>query len=255
MKTPRDHFSEQAKSYRQFRPTYEPALFDWLARIAPSRERAWDCGCGSGQASTDLAARFDQVIATDSSRQQLALAESRPNLEYRCEPAERTSLPDRSIDLTLVAQALHWFDHDAFYNEVRRVSKPNAVVVAVSYNLLRVAPEIDALIDRLYYKVLGGYWPAERKHVEDGYQSIPFPFRRIDAPSALLTATWDLHQLLGYFESWSALSHYRTANGINPLDAMEADFKAAWGQADIAKSIAWPLTILAGVSGQALSEE
>lgn len=246
MKTQQDHFSGQAASYRRFRPTYQASLFDWLAEIAPRRARAWDCGCGSGQASLDLAARFDQVVATDSSQKQLALAEPRPNLAYRCEPAERTSLADCSIDLTLVAQALHWFDHAAFYHEVRRVSQPHAVLVALSYNLLRVSPEVDALVDRLYYQVLGDYWPAERKHVEHAYQSIPFPFTRIAAPGALLTASWDLHQLLGYFASWSALERYRTARGANPLDAMEEDFRAAWGPAADTKCITWPLNILAG---------
>ncbi len=55
----KDHFSRLAAQYAEFRPRYPGALFDLLARIAPARARAWDCACGSGQATLDLAERFD----------------------------------------------------------------------------------------------------------------------------------------------------------------------------------------------------
>jgi SAM-dependent methyltransferase len=35
-----------------------------------------------------------------------------------------------SIDLIVVAQALHWFDLQRFYKEVRRVLKNNGVLAA-----------------------------------------------------------------------------------------------------------------------------
>ena len=58
-------FSTVAREYANFRPGYPPALFAWLARISPSREAVWDCGCGSGQASVALAEHFREVYATD----------------------------------------------------------------------------------------------------------------------------------------------------------------------------------------------
>ena len=78
---------------------------------------AWDVATGSGQAAVELAARFDRVVATDASAAQLASAEARPNVTYLHEPAERSSLDDASADLVTVAQALHWFDHRAFFAE------------------------------------------------------------------------------------------------------------------------------------------
>ncbi|MBC7989698.1 MAG: hypothetical protein H7Y19_08970, partial [Luteimonas sp.] len=53
-----DHFSAAACAYASARPEYPSALFDWIASIAPARDRAWEAGCGSGQASRDLARRF-----------------------------------------------------------------------------------------------------------------------------------------------------------------------------------------------------
>ena len=50
----KDHFSRLAAQYAEFRPKYPGALFELLARVAPSRTRAWDCACGSGQATLDL---------------------------------------------------------------------------------------------------------------------------------------------------------------------------------------------------------
>ncbi len=178
-----DHFSVQAAAYKDFRPTYPAAFFDWLVQIAPSSALAWDCGCGSGQASADLARRFGRVIGTDLSRKQLDLAVPAANVEYRCEAAEHSTLAAASVDLTLVAQALHWFDHASFYNEVRRVSKKNARLVALTYNLLQVTPAIDELVGQLYWETLRGYWPAGREHVENGYHDIPFPFERLVSPA------------------------------------------------------------------------
>ena len=59
------HFATVAREYANFRPGYPPELFVWLARMAPARDAVWDCGCGSGQASTALAEHFQVVHATD----------------------------------------------------------------------------------------------------------------------------------------------------------------------------------------------
>ena len=65
----KDHFSGVSQDYAQFRPRYPAALFDFLASVAPERNLAWECACGSGQATIDLAGRFQRVIATDASPQ------------------------------------------------------------------------------------------------------------------------------------------------------------------------------------------
>lgn len=100
----RSLFTAQSDAYRAGRPTYDPAFFAWLAQAAPGTQLAWDCGCGSGQASVDLARHFQRVIATDINASQLEHAPREANIDYRCEPAESTSLEAGSVDLTLVAR-------------------------------------------------------------------------------------------------------------------------------------------------------
>ncbi len=131
----KDHFSKQAADYAKFRPRYPQELFDYLGSIAPSRQLAWDCGTGNGQAAVGLASVFDRVIATDASEKQIANAQSHKRVEYRVAPAENSGIESETIDLIMVAQALHWFDLDRFYAEVRRVLKNNGVLAASAYNL------------------------------------------------------------------------------------------------------------------------
>ena len=67
----KDHFSTQAADYAKYRPHYPPALFEYLASIAPAKKVAWDCGTGNGQAALGLALHFEMVIATDPSEKQI----------------------------------------------------------------------------------------------------------------------------------------------------------------------------------------
>ena len=115
-----DHFSEIAQRYANFRPRYPAALFDWLATLVQRNSSVWDCACGNGQAALDLATRFDRVVATDASREQIASATARPNVEYRVAPADQSGLPDQSVALITVAAAIHWFDRERFYAEIGR---------------------------------------------------------------------------------------------------------------------------------------
>ena len=56
-----DHFSGVADRYANFRPQYPAPLFDYLATITPRTYLAWDCAAGNGQATVDLARRFERV--------------------------------------------------------------------------------------------------------------------------------------------------------------------------------------------------
>jgi len=103
-------------------------LFAWLAGVVPALDAVWDCGCGSGQASVALAAHFKVVHATDVAAEQIAAAKPHLRVRYSVAPAEHCGLPDASVDLVTVAQALHWFDVDAFYAEARRVARPGALI-------------------------------------------------------------------------------------------------------------------------------
>lgn len=242
----KDHFSAGAALYAVHRPGYPRQLADFLAGLSPGCDLALDCGCGSGQLSVLLAERFARVIATDASAEQIAHAVAHPRVRYRCAPAERSGLADASCDLVAAAQAAHWFDLDAFYAEVRRIARPGGGLALISYGLIEIEGEVGALVHRFYGQILGPYWPAERRLVDDGYRSLPFPFREVTPPAMALSASWTLPQLKGYIATWSALAPLRRALGDAPGEAFFAALAAAWGAPETARDVRWPLAIRAG---------
>ena len=242
-----DHFSGVANWYADFRPHYPAALFDYLATIVPRSSTVWDCACGNGQATLDLALRFDRVIATDASREQIASATPHAKVEYRVASAEQNGLPAQSVALVTVAQALHWLDFDRFYAEVKRVLVPDGVFAAWSYGIDVVeGDDANQVAQDFYTNIVGPYWPPERKLVEEGYRTIPFPFDEIEAPAFRMEASWTLAQLLGYVSTWSSTSRYRKVTGRDPIEALAADLKPVWGDVHAPRVIVWPLTLRVG---------
>lgn len=242
-----DHFGKVAGSYADFRPGYPAELFSWLADQCPAHGLAWDAGCGNGQASVALAAHFDRVHATDASAAQIGKALAHPRVSYQVANAGQSGLPDHSVRLVTVAQALHWFDLPAFYAEVRRVSAPGSIIAAWTYGVHQVeGSEINAAVRHFYHKVVGPFWPPERRHVENGYRELDFPFVRIEAPAFEMQAEWRLSQLLGYLRSWSATAGYLAAHGEDPLQALEQQLLPLWGDPARPRTVSWPLTLLAG---------
>jgi SAM-dependent methyltransferase len=245
----KDHFSNVAAGYQAFRPGYPPALFDWLAAVAPRRARAVDLGCGTGQASIALAAHFDEVIALDPSAEQIAHAEPHPRVSYRVAPAEATGLPAACADLVIAAQALHWFDPERLHPELGRIARPGAVFAAFTYDLCRVGSPMDDVVDRLYRNILGPYWPPERAHVDAGYRTLPFPWPEIVAPPLAIEESWTLERFIGYLGTWSAVSAYRRKTGADPLALVASALRAEWGPPERTRSVKWNLTIRAGRLG------
>jgi SAM-dependent methyltransferase len=145
-----DHFSKQSEQYAQYRPKYPDEIYAYLASIAPARSLAWDCGTGNGQAAIGLAKYFDKVHATDASAEQISRAHPHAKVDYHVEPAEHVSLAASSVDLITVAVAIHWFSFDGFYREVKRVLKPDGILVAWTYSLTEISPEIDPLVQHYY---------------------------------------------------------------------------------------------------------
>ncbi len=242
----KDHFSKQAADYAKFRPRYPQKLFEYLGSIAPNRGLAWDCGTGNGQAAVGLATVFDRVSATDASEKQIANAQSHERVEYRVTRAEKSDLESASIDLIMVAQALHWFDLDRFYAEARRVLKPKGVLAASAYNLLHVEPAIDEVINRYYYEVVGPFWPPERVLIEK-FEELPLPFSEIQAPSFEMIGQWNLEHLVGYLQSWSATQRFIAANRRDPLEQIIDELRRAWGNPQEVRTVLWPLILRMGV--------
>jgi SAM-dependent methyltransferase len=244
----KDHFTRLAASYASFRPRYPAALFDYLVQTCQRHEFAWDCACGSGQASLDLAERFDAVLATDASAAQLAAAPAHANIRYRVAPAAQSGLESASVDIVTVAQALHWFDLEPFYAEVDRVLPPAGVLAAWTYGVPHVAGErIDRLLQEYYWDTLKTYWPPERRLVETGYRTLPFVFGELDPPAFEMHEDWSLRELIGYVRSWSATGRYVELNAVDPAVVLEESLARVWGESDERRQISWPLSLRIGV--------
>jgi SAM-dependent methyltransferase len=244
----KDHFSGHAADYSKYRPGAYPAgMYKALAALAPDRSCVWDCATGNGQAALGLAELFDRVEATDASDKQIAAATPHPKIRYSVAPAEASGLPDSSVALVTVAQALHWFDLPKFYTEVRRVAKPQGLLACSCYMRCTVDAGVDEVTERLYDGILGdAYWPPERKHVERGYADLAFPFTEIELPRFQMEVQWTLEGYVGYLRSWSATQNYLKKNGKDPLELVGKELLRAWGGPKEARPVLWPMTIRAG---------
>ena len=237
-----DHFSAVAADYASARPEYPDALFAWIASIAPSRDMAWEAGCGSGQASRGLAAHFGRVQATDPSAAQIAQAHGPHNITFAVEAGERCSLSDASADAACVAQALHWFDRATFFAQCTRVLKPGGVLVAWGYQDIVVPASLAAANDALQDEIRD-FWPPERALIDNAYAGFDWPFPALEVPPFELHAQWTLPRLLGYFSSYSASKNYRETTGRDPVAMHAPALAAAWGDPDMTRSVRWPLFV------------
>jgi SAM-dependent methyltransferase len=247
MKFYADHFSRLAPAYANCRPGYPDELFVYLAEVCSRRSVAWDCAAGTGQASVPLARFFHRVIATDASAAMIDNATPHPNVEYRVGVAEASDLESGTVDLVTVAQALHWLDLDRFYAEVKRVLIPGGVLAVWTYGVHYLDDEaIDRAIGQFYSDIVGPYWPGERRHVESGYRTLPFPFPELAPPPFSMQEEWTLAELLGYLGTWSATQRFREIKRYDPVEQLAGELRPLWGNAASVRRIRWPLSLRVG---------
>ena len=240
----KDNFSKQAGIYAKYRPSYPQSLFDFILKNVRQRQSAWDCATGNGQSAKVLARYFDHVFATDISQKQIDKADQVTNIYYSVQPAEKTNFADNAFDLVTISQALHWFATEEFYTEVKRVSKPGAIIAAWCYSLLNISPEVDKLVNLFYKETIGLYWDAERKYVDDAYKTILFPFEEIAVPAFTMEYNWTIEELAGYLNTWSALQKFITSNNHNPVSGLIKQIEPHWQNERM--KITFPLHIRMG---------
>jgi len=221
-------------------------LFAFLAAAARRHGLAWDCATGSGQAAVGLARHFTRVIATDASEAQIAHAIPHRAVEYRVGRAEQSGLAARSVDLVTVAQALHWLDRRAFYDEARRVLVPGGMVAAWCYVLVRIEPAVDRVMEAFYRDTIGPYWPPERRITDERYRTIEFPFAEVATPEFTMEHALTLDELAGYVRTWSGTRRYVERNGRDPVDDLAAKLREHWGNPTARRVVRWPVYMRAG---------
>lgn len=239
----KDRFSHHASQYAAFRPRYPETLYDFIFSHVKSFDQAWDAGTGNGQAAEVLATRFRKVLATDISSNQLEQAVKRANISYEV-AGETSNLPEKCVDLVTVAQAIHWLDRPKFYEEVRRVARPAAVLAVWVYGLFKISPEIDPLLRHFYAKVVGPYWDPERKLIDEELKTMEFPIEEIRGREFRMAYRWSLKELEGYLNTWSATQKFIRVNTTNPVGELMRKIAEASNQNEL--TVEFPLFIRLG---------
>lgn len=152
-----------------------------------------------------------------------------------------TGLPPACVDLVTAAQAAHWFDLHAFYQEARRVLRPGGILAIWSYGLCSVSFTIDEILNRFYATIIHPFWPPERRYVEAGYQTLPFPFSEVPFPWPVMEERWTLRDLGAYLETWSAVIAYTRVNGTDPIPQLLDILGPMWGPEHEPKLVRWKL--------------
>lgn len=238
-------FSGHAATYAVYRPKYPPALYEWLAELAPSVAQAWDVGTGNGQVAVGLTPRFARVMATDPSGEQLANAEQHARVIYRKATYE-SSLPARSVGLVTVGQALHWFALDEFFAEVRRVLMPGGIVAAFAYVHSSVAPDLDKVTRRYHDVTVWEHWAPEHHIIREGYRTLDLPLNEVAAPPFEIRTEMTLAQYAGFFRTWSSTQRMIQAGGEAEVLEFERQLAAAWGAPEQVRPVIWPMVMRVG---------
>jgi SAM-dependent methyltransferase len=122
------------------RPAYPAALIDSLAEWAPRRGRVGDLGAGIGHVALPLAERGFDVVAVEPAQAMLERLETearRRRLSLRAVHATAEALPldDASLDLVVVADAVHFLDPELAAREIARVLAPQGALAIVTCEL------------------------------------------------------------------------------------------------------------------------
>ena len=184
-------FSSKAKNYDKYRWDYAQAAIELIIEIAQlsACSAVADIGAGTGMLTKHFVDRVHTVYAIE------------PNLEMRqimagklgsnssvsvingC--AEATSLPDESVDVITVAQAIHWFDPLPTRKEMRRILNNNGWLVVLKNH--RMDKELTRDTENLMTEAYGADFSATIERPEqmplrfyygnDRYRKMIHPFQ------------------------------------------------------------------------------
>lgn len=224
---------DKGQNYARFRPMYPADLTEYLSSLCGEKSLAVDVGCGTGQLTTLLASEFRNVVGLDSSEDQIRNAVSAENVAYVQSPAEALPIEDGSADLVTAAQAAHWFDRTKFYEESRRITKPNAVLALLCYSIPRFENvKVDELFQDLYFKQLGEYWSPVLKLVDEEYRTLDFPFESCGQYSGSVSRVLTYKDVLGYVSTWSAARAVEVSGEIHILDDFAEMLEQIWPESE-----------------------
>lgn len=161
--------------------------------------------------------------------------------------ADASELPDNSVDLVTVAQALHWLEVEPFLAEATRVLVPDGAIAVWGYgDPVLDSPVLNEILHGFNRGTIESYWLPERQLLLDGYSTVPFPFDEVAVPEFTLARDLSLSELMGYVRTWSATARYIAEHGVGELERLEAELAAHWGDPHQHRLVVAPLYMRAG---------
>lgn len=206
-----------------------------------------------------VAEHYKQVIATDISEEQLKHCIEHPRVRYLHTPSSMSDDElvtliggDNSVDLVTVSVAVHWFDLERFYSQVKRLlRKPGGVIAVWTYNIIQVNSEFDPLMWAFHEKSLPFQNP-KAKYAFDCYRTLPFPFESVGVgcegqPETLeMTKEISFQGFLGLVRTWSAVNIAKE-QGVDLLsENVVKEFEKAWGGPELVRTVIFKTYMLAG---------
>ncbi len=143
MLNPTQRFSNRVENYRKYRPGYPSEIIPLLqSECALTQESVIaDLGSGTGLFTEIFLKHGNQVFGVEPNAEMRHAGEQAlqryPGFKSVVGTAERTTLPDRSVDFVVAGQAFHWFDRKKARAEFDRILKPGGWVV-LAWNGYRI---------------------------------------------------------------------------------------------------------------------
>lgn len=164
MKDPKRRFSNRAENYARHRPGYPQEAVNFLSERCSLTDDSVvaDVGAGTGIVSALFLKNGNRVYAVEPNPEMREAAEralgDNPCFQSVDGAAEDTTLADESVDLIVVANALHWVEAAAARVEFSRILKPGGRV-AILWNVpcSSGTPFLEAYADLMAtYRTDGG---------------------------------------------------------------------------------------------------
>lgn len=132
----------------------------------------------------------------------------------------------------------------AFNVEVRRVLKPGGLVAEWGYGLNQVGPEIDELVLDFYQNQVGAYWDTMRRHIEDEYAQLPFPFADVQRATFVIRRVWSCERFFNYLRTWSSVQKYIRQHQSDPVKRLADQLTPIWGPGE--REVQFPVFLRSG---------
>ncbi len=200
----------EADYWGKFSGTYDESierifgtgLRENLARVLEDEHglgNAVEFGCGTGYFTRTIAKNAEHVMATDLSPKMIAVAKARlkglPNVTFRVENSEKTSLPSDSFDTALMANMLHTLDDPLkALKECYRVLKKGGTLLIINYTGEGMGRVEKTLLFFRFALNFGlppkGHWPITSEKLRPLLQAAGFRIEKMELIKGKINALY-----------------------------------------------------------------